>query len=396
MRAGSPGFQPIRLQEARRARGLSQVALAQTLGRSSSTVSRWEKGRQSPEPETLRRLGAVLQVPSDFFFKPAPDFGGGPCFFRSMSAATLNARERIGQRLRWLQDIGYDLQSWLELPAVDIPDLQIQDYRTLSDEDIEAAAERCRRHWRLGQAPITDMLLVLENAGAVVAFDEFGAASIDGVSAWSKADDRPYVLLSRDKRTAVRSRFDAAHELGHLVLHRHIDPGLLRRPVAFKEVERQAHRFAGAFLMPAEGFCAELDGLNLDALLALKLRWQVSVAAMIYRCRELGILTEAYAARLWQYRSARRWTRAEPYDDQIPMEQPRLLARSFALLLEEGFSAEVLLAHLRLPAHDVETLAGLPAGLLSAQDGNVRRLPSFRRNPEQNRRPGKVVPFHRR
>jgi hypothetical protein len=41
-----------------------------------------------------------------------------------------------------------------------------------------------------------------------------------------------------------RGRFDAAHELGHLVMHGH------ERPLPGPEAEREANQFASAFLMP--------------------------------------------------------------------------------------------------------------------------------------------------
>jgi hypothetical protein len=134
---------------------------------------------------------------------------------------------RPEQYLVWLQRLSCELQEWVDLPAPDVPDLGAGDFRLLRERDIEEAAFQVRAHWGLGRASIPDMLLVLENAGIVCGRCFFGAPSIDGVSHWSRADDRPYVLISSDKRTAVRSRFDAAHELGHLVLHRHVDPRLL-------------------------------------------------------------------------------------------------------------------------------------------------------------------------
>ena len=149
-----------------------------------------------------------------------------------------------------MQRISHDLQDWVDLPAPDVPDLGGSDFRRLQARAIEAAAFDMRAHWNLGRGPIADLSLVLENAGIVTGRCAFDAPSTDGVSHWSRADDRPYVPISSEKRTAVRSRFDAAHELGHLVLHRRVDRSALTRRDEFKELEGQAHRFAGAFLLP--------------------------------------------------------------------------------------------------------------------------------------------------
>lgn len=398
MRTGTPGFQGSRLREARDARGLTRVGLAELVERSAAAVSRWEGGEQSPEPEAVDMLANKLQVPRDYFLKPPLKFGEGPDFFRSMAAATLRARTRIAQRMRWFQELCADLQEWLEFPKVEVPSIEVGDFRALRDQDIEAAAESCRAHWQLGLGPVPDMLLVLENAGVVVGRDLFDTSTIDGLSNWSALDGRPYVLLASDKETAVRSRFDAAHELGHLVLHQHLDSKVLHNNVHFKEIERQAHRFASAFLLPAQSFSAELAIPTLDAFLGLKLRWGVSAAAMIRRCRDLDIISDEHATRLWRSRSARHWTVEEPYDNEIEPEKTRLLERSIRLLLSEGgFSAHTLLAKVRLNPSDVESLAGLPKGFLRGEHGQVYRMPTPKLKEQQTTTElaGQVVPFPR-
>lgn len=398
MRAGTPGFQPERLIEARKARGLTRVLLADMVGRSAATVSRWEAGDQSPEPEAVDSLANKLEVPRDYFLKAPQSFGDYPRFFRSMAAATLRARERIEERMRWLQGLCADLQEWVEFPNVEIPATDVRDFRALRNEDIEAAADHCRSSWQLGAGPIPDMLLVLENAGVVVGRDWFDTNTIDGLSNWSALDHRPYVLLALDKQTAVRSRFDAAHELGHLVLHRNVASKSLQSSSDFKELERQAHRFASAFLLPAQSFSAELSVPTLDAFLGLKLRWGVSIAAMIHRCRNLNIISEAHAERLWRSKSARRWTSQEPYDDKMDPEKTRLLERSIRLLLSEGgFSLHMLLSKIRLYPSDIEPLAGLPKGFLRGGFGQVYPMAALKLKDAGSSRDavGQVVPFPR-
>ena len=255
-------------------------------------------------------------------------------------------------------------------------------------------ANACRQTWELGQGPIADALLVLENAGIVVIKEEIGVASMDGLSSWSAADDRPYVLIARDKDTCVRSRMDAAHELGHLVLHRGLTDKALRNREDFKEIERQAFDFAGAFLMPAESFSVELWAPSLNTFLALKERWKVSVGAMIMRCAKLDLLSEEYQRRLWKHYSGRGWRKGEPYDDVLKPEQPRLLSRSVQLLINENVrSREALLSDFRLHGPDVETLCGLPRGFMAAGDAEVLTLPTIKRSRTSHAISGTVVPF---
>lgn len=57
--------------------------------------------------------------------------------------------------------------------------------------------------------------------------------------------------ISFDKDNYFRSRFDAAHELGHVVLHRYINK---LDSICFKPIEEQAHRFASYFIFQKKLF----------------------------------------------------------------------------------------------------------------------------------------------
>lgn len=401
MRNGTPGFQANRLTEARESRGLTQLALGELATRTSSTISRWENDLQSPEPDALEALASVLNLPVSFFLKPVPEHGDAPIFFRSMASSTQSLRRRARARLRWGQDIALTLQEWVDLPDIDVPVLNAADYRDIRDADIESMANECRKRWGIGFGPISDVLLVLENAGICVIKEEVGSAQMDGLSSWSAMDGRAYMLIAKDKDTCVRSRMDAAHELGHLVLHRHLKEKNLTEIGAFKEIERQAFAFAGAFLLPAETFAAEVWSPSLNAFLALKERWRVSIGAMIMRCASLGMMDTEYGQRLWKHYSARGWRKKEPLDDDLMPEAPRLLARSVKLLIEEGVrSRRDLLDEFRLSAADVESLCGLPRGFMSNDEAEILTLPKLKvrdaEHERENPTPGQVVPFERR
>ena len=383
--------------QARNSRGLTQVALAERINRTSSSISRWEGGAQSPEPDALEALARALDVPVAFFLRPLQDGGSAPMFFRSMASTTQSLRKRTQARLRWAQEIALSLQEWVDLPEVDVPVMEdVTDHREIRDADIETVANRCRTMWDLGAGPIADVLLVLENAGIVVIKDEVGSVKMDGLSNWAAADNRPYVLIARDKDTCVRSRMDAAHELGHLVLHRGLEPKVLNNNADFKEIERQAFDFAGAFLVPGESFAAEVWTPSLNAFLALKERWKVSIAAMIKRCAKLHMLSEEYERRLWKHYSSRGWRKSEPLDDRLAPENPRLLGRSVRLLVEEKVrDRKALLSDFRLHGPDVEALCGLEAGYMTADSADIIRLPKLKRATRPVQGSGSVVPFRR-
>jgi Zn-dependent peptidase ImmA (M78 family)/transcriptional regulator with XRE-family HTH domain len=380
---GMPGWQPTRLKEARLARGFSQAALAAHVNRSPATASKWEnedKDGQSPDEAVFMQLVALLRVRPSFLLKRPHDHGECALFPRELAANLKSVADRTAIRLRWLQEIALAVQEFVDLPAVNLPlvfgraasvapsddPADAHKFLTLEDVDIEEAAVALRRHWKLGDGPISNVVLAMENAGIVVGYDVVGTAKLDGLSNWSCADGRPYVLLAEDKHTGTRSRMDAAHELGHISLHRHINTATQRKH--HKVIEGQAWKFAAAFLLPAESFSSDLPSqITLNGLLALKDRWKISVAAMIMRCCDLGIIDADYKSQLFRNLSIRGWRKQEPLDDEVAVERPRLLRRSIELIVRENVCAalDLLETRIGLSADDVCKLASLPPNFFS-------------------------------
>ncbi|WP_240991433.1 ImmA/IrrE family metallo-endopeptidase [Cupriavidus neocaledonicus] len=269
------------------------------------------------------------------------------------------------------------MTSYVDFPALRLPTFDFVDPEAIADSDIEDAATQCRHLWGLGTAVIPDLALAVESAGIVLVREETGVAQIEGLSAWSAALERPFILLSSDKANAFRSRFDLAHELGHLILHRHIRRA--EEKERYNLLERQAHRFAGAFLLPAESIAMDVrTPVTLDSLLLLKQRWGVSVAAIIMRLVAIGVLSDDDKQLLFKRRSARWGVKAEPGDDLWKPEQPRLLRRSVELLISSKLvPREFLPKHFGLGQRDVEMLCALPDGYFS-HSGEVIQLAQLR------------------
>lgn len=388
MKIGTPGFRGERLRAAREARGLTGVALAEMIGVTGAAVSQYEKGDQTPSPTTLRAMSARLNLPINYFLRPVADHRGGPVFCRSMASATKSARTRAVRRYEWLREIVAFLQQYLRFATVDVPEFGFpSDPDKITTDMIEEAATATRRHWGLGDGPISNVVWLLENKGVVVARHAIGAETVEAFSQWSDVDGRPYVIIGTDKGTAVRWRFDAAHELAHLVLHRRLDPSRITKLADHKVIEEQAHRFAGAFLLPAESFLADLYASNLDALRSLKSRWHASIGVMLKRATDLGAVPDDQAQRLWINLSRRGWRRNEPLDDQLPAEQPRFLRRCFSMLIERGVvTPDSLAAHFHWTSQEIEDLCGLDPGTLTltapeeeitAPEPTIIRFPGF-------------------
>lgn len=370
MSQGTPGFVGARLREGREARGLTAIALSEILGVSRQAVSQYENDQQTPRPEVMHKIEHVLRLPPEFFSRPVR---GLPetrrIFYRSMSSATKTARVRAERRYGWLTTIVDYLQRYASFPPVSFPRFDVpNDPRELSWEDIENLASETRRFWGMGEGPISNVVWLLENNGAVVARGMIGADKLDAFSEWyewHERHDTPYVFLGAEKDSGPRSRYDSAHELGHLVLHRHISRKHITHQPTFKLIEDQAHRFGAAFLLPASTFATDLPAPSLDAFRALKPVWKVSIAMMVYRSAELDLIGKEHAQRLWRNRARRGWMHQEPLDDQLPIEKPRLLRRVFELLINEGVQSRAeIRARLPYALSDIEELADLPAGFL--------------------------------
>ncbi len=397
MKLGTPGFIGARLREAREARGMSPQQLAELLGVTKQAISQYETGAQTPRPEIMEKLPAALNVKSKFFFRMPGADDPAPLFYRSLSAATKSARARAYRRQEWLFEVIRFVEQYVELPRPNVPDLDLPaDPMMLTLPMIEEASIQVRRGWGLGDGAISDLVLLLENNGILVSRGELWSEHLDAFSRWRQ--ERPFIFLSTEKESAVRSRMDAAHELAHLVLHRGVTAEMLARRELFSRIEDQARYFAGAFLLPATSFAAVVRQPSLELFRALKPTWKVSIKGMLMRAVQLSFA--AADTPLWRAFSRRGWNRVEPLDREIPPEEPRLLRRAMELLVAEGvLSPEEIASRFDIPARDVEELAGLPVGFLDPKAPIVRLLPLRNRDRVATEGPhaggGQVVPFRR-
>ena len=246
-------------------------------------------------------MAEKLNLPPHFFTRPFSARSDDPVFYRSMSAATKSARVRAEGRLHWLETIADYLSTGVDFPRVNLPDYDPPgNLLLLGDDDIEVIAAAARRHWGMSDdGPIGNMIYLLENQGVIVARDHLGAVTLDSLSSLSSTSERPYVVIGLEKGTAVRWRYDAAHELGHLILHKYIDPKALKRAADFRRAEDQAHRFASAFLLPMAAFADDFFSASLDALRAMKPKWRVSIAMMIKRAHDGNLISEEHYRRMF-------------------------------------------------------------------------------------------------
>lgn len=358
---------PNRLALARRKRGLTKKELAKRTGVSIRTLIAYERG-DGGSPEFVARLAEELGFSESFFHgdelsEPQPDSTS----FRSLSRLTASDRDRALASGAF----GFALFDWVEqhynTPPVDVPDLS-------GVLNPEGAAETVRAKWGLGTKPVPNMIHLLESKGVAVLSLSEDAREVDAFAAWRS--ERPFIFLNT-KKSAERSRMDAAHELAHLVLHRHHDKSR-------RDTEREAREFASAFLMPrADVLAVARRNPTPRAILADKKRWGVSAIAYVVRLFRLRLITE------WHYRQL--CMLIDRVDEPEPMvrEQSKLLAKVLSQWKDGGKKRRQLAEELDLPMADLNSLMfGL---VLTEHEGGGRAASASRgslRLVPKNEKPG--------
>ena len=309
-----------------------------------SAVSQFENGRAKPRVETLIRLALALGVPPEFFSgKPLPLIPPSACHFRSLRSTTVKERRRVlafGTLLKGFVD---HLHTMVNFPEEQLSPLR---ERIGAVADIEEASMMVRDAWNLGQGPISDMIGLLESKGVLTIEVPGHTNRLDAFSVW--VENQPMIFLTYDKNSSSRRRFDAAHELGHLIFHRNTEPGSA-------DAERAADAFASAFLLPKVPFVSEFPvRLNWDRLREMKKRWGVSLAAIIRRAYDLGIISDATYRRAYMHLNQTGWRTNEP--DEPQMEYPSLLQRAVSLLDGAGFPLRKLASEIKIGVGPLERL----------------------------------------
>lgn len=308
-------FRGEQLRLARLAFGYSLDEVGMNVGTTRQFIHQLEVEAKTPSRELVIALAGALGVTPRFFSAP-PRSTVRPeqCHFRKQATTPAAVTSQVLARGSIIDALAEELDGRLELPPVNFPDIAVTCF-----EDVEAAAEEAREHWDLGTSgPITNMMRVVENAGAIVTY--FGGVS-DRVDALSMDRRRPLIVRSEAKQSLCRLRFDLAHECGHLVMHRGVQTG-------DRLTEDQANRFASAFLLPRAPFLHMFPPsrfLNWELIFHIKWNWKVSARAVLRRALDLGRITAA------QYRTGNihlvktGQAKVERYDADLPMERAELL-----------------------------------------------------------------------
>lgn len=337
------------LRIARVFRGWTQEQLAAEVEVSQAYINKLETGSSQPSTLMLGILAQVLNFEPGWFVAPLVDeFREAEVHFRRRKTAPARSRSHAIAHGTLFCKVLSRLNDEVNLPKPVLPQIP---FNSLSEA--EAAADATRRTLGLpADAPIANLVRLVESAGVVVAHFEGESEKLD---AFSRGGVHKIAVLNTQKGSTSRTRFDLGHEIGHLVGHPDRETG-------DSETEQQANRFASAFLLPRGGFLREFPRttrLNWDLVWSLKRRWRVSAAAIVHRAHSLKLLDAR------EYRSANIYLRKRGYhlgEPWEPDEEHATVVRDAIRLVTGGSksSFERLARNVGMSADTLSTVVGVP------------------------------------
>lgn len=334
------------IKSARLFRGLSLSDLSNKTGITKQALSLYENETIRPEISKLVAIAQALDFPIEYFmsldnFQVKTE----STYFRSLLSTPKIARTAQSVRVEFIAKIYEILIDYVDFPDRNFPDIAFSGRNAFSEctdeeetSEIESIATQCRKFWGLGFGPIVNLQKTVESNGIIITSLFTDKDEIDAFSQRTIINGNSvYIIVLNSTKNNVRTRFDIAHELGHIFLHPWSENIEELSRQEFKERESQANKFAGAFLLPRESFGNDVSHYptKLEYYLHLKEKWNVSIQAMIYRTHQLKIISTTQYQYLMRQISKRGWRSCEPYDRPFNIEKT-LLQEAIELLFSSG------------------------------------------------------------
>lgn len=347
---------------AREKRRMTQTELATAALVPQAAISRIENGdRDELSNEQVGSLAQSLNVPPAFFYQADLVYSNPlsvhpPAYRKKASVPPKQIRGVIADGNHYVMHLR------MLMDAIDLdPEFDLLQFEVVNDKDLAGqnaravatpteAADMVRASWQAGDGPLPSLTAYVEATGVSVFHADFQGADVDGFTL-RPIKARPVIVLNKD-RPADRMRFSLAHEYAHVVLH----------AFPYDAMEDEAQEFAAALLMPRRGIIDDLSArrLTLPYLGQLKLKWQVAMSALIYRARELGVISSYQATSLWI--EMKEYRKKEPPQFDFPKEETKLVPELIAAHIDElGYSLQELAAGLKTSPEEFAAMHGLIA-----------------------------------
>lgn len=339
---------PDIIRIARESRGFTQGYLAKKLSVTQGKISKIEGGLLGVSDDVLDKLSIVLTYPKDFFYFTDQIYGHGismigELYYRKRKNVPNKIIDKISARINIRRMHLVRLLKAVELENSLFEAFEYDDY----NGNAKKVARALRATWSLPRGPIKDLTKTIENAGGIVIEFDFETNTIDATSQW--LPDLPPLFFVNVNSPSDRLRFSLAHELGHVIMHKICKP-------KFETMETEANDFASEFLMPEIDISRFLNNINILQLANLKPYWKVSMAALLYRSRDLRKITMRQYQYLWMQMGKAGYRTKEPPEYNIPKEKPTLLKEIVDTYRHKlGYSPKEL--SLLLGLHEQEIMA---------------------------------------
>lgn len=368
---------------------MSRAQLAERLDITEQAVWQYENGYVSPKLDVVNKMKSIFNVKSSYFFKEdlleytsVDNVRIERIAYRS---ETINSAIKTQSELihvKFLDAFIKKIQSKIKYPRNIILELRekVLDYLNSNQYvdrnlQIEYVANLAREYIGVPSGTNKNLLFYLEKSGAFI-FEKSIGEKIDAYSVWSE-DNIPYIVIGNIKKSAVRRNFDLAHELGHLLLHYKMEFNMLDKK-KYKIYEDEAHLFASEFLLPAENFSQDLEGIikksNPDSYIELKEKWLVSLQAMVMRAKNLELITQSQSRYFWANLNSKKYREIEPLDNELPIERPKKIQSILQLLFEKGiYTLDNLREDLKVDTKFISILTGIDETFFNKYDIQVSK-----------------------
>jgi Zn-dependent peptidase ImmA (M78 family)/DNA-binding XRE family transcriptional regulator len=370
----NPKFNGERLRNARIYRGMSLADLSTKIKISKQALSQYETGQiEEPEMDNLIALSQILKFPIAYFTtKQTLELKTGATFFRSLLSTSKIDRNAQNKRLEFVAQIYSTLFKFIDFPKLNLPTFKKLDSDLSKKDSIEIIANELRAYWKLGNEPIEDLKYTLEENGIIVIRTDPKTEEIDAFNekVTINKEDMFFIAVATNQNY-VRSRFDMAHELGHIILHQWVEDIETLSREEFKEIEDEANLFASAFLLPKSSFgqdvCFRANDLKYYEY--LKEKWGVSIQAMVMRANSLGVISIYQYQTLWRQMAFRGYKTKEPFDRPYGNDNNLLKEAIELSIKEEQLTPAELIREFNnngiyMEIEDIENLIGLDKNTL--------------------------------
>ena len=353
-------FSSTRLTEARQEMMMTISSLATVSGVSRITLSKLENGALvTPSTETVFSIAMALRKSTDYFYPQHEVTMKNVTVptFRSMKTKSKWAYDQTIKFLEHCKLVMQCMYEYINPRYLDIDEDILNFFDPLEDDlsSIEHVSEMLRERWNAGDGVLLKLITLLENHG-VICVPCHLPDKIDSINvAFKHSDDDPGMItlvLYNQGLNYFRQRFSLAHELGHIVLHH--DLAVEEYEENLDLLERQANRFASAFLMPMDSFKMTRGELTISGALRLKDKWDVSAQAIVRRFLDTGLINESRFTYLQTEVARKGWRKREPGDNKVEQEKPYYMSSACSFILDNKLASPAdFISYGSLPVNEI-------------------------------------------